>query len=59
MILARCTYVAGLADYDGRTALHLASSEGHKDIVAYLIDQVTPGPSVIVFVCNWHLHLGS
>ena len=25
-------------DYDGRTALHLACSEGHIEIVEYLID---------------------
>lgn len=27
------------ADYDGRTALHLAAADGHKDIVNYLIGQ--------------------
>jgi glutaminase len=26
------------SDYDGRTALHLAASEGHRDVVAYLLD---------------------
>ena len=26
-----------VADYDGRTLLHLAASEGHKDIVKYLV----------------------
>lgn len=25
------------ADYDGRTPLHLAASEGRKDVVKYLI----------------------
>ena len=25
-------------DYDGRTALHLAASEGHRDVVNYLIE---------------------
>jgi glutaminase len=28
-----------MADYDGRTALHLAASEGHEQIIAYLIDK--------------------
>ena len=28
----------GLCDYDGRTALHLASAEGHKQCVAFLLD---------------------
>lgn len=27
-----------LSDYDGRTALHLASSEGHLDCVEFLIE---------------------
>lgn len=27
------------ADYDGRTALHLAASEGHTDIIRYLLDK--------------------
>ena len=26
-------------DYDGRTALHLAATEGHMDIVKYLINK--------------------
>ena len=32
-------------DYDGRTALHIASSEGNLGIVKYLIEQgVDPNP---------------
>ena len=33
------------ADYDGRTALHLAASEGHASVVSYLIEKgVNPNP---------------
>ncbi|XP_055686393.1 glutaminase liver isoform, mitochondrial isoform X2 [Lutzomyia longipalpis] len=28
-----------LSDYDGRTALHLAAAEGHKDCVMFLLEQ--------------------
>lgn len=28
-----------LSDYDGRTALHLAASEGHMDCVVFLLEQ--------------------
>lgn len=28
-----------LADYDGRTALHLASAEGHLDCVKFMLEQ--------------------
>lgn len=34
-----------IANYDGRTALHLASAEGHLDIVKYLVEKkVTVNP---------------
>ncbi|MHC5113869.1 MAG: glutaminase A [Planctomycetota bacterium] len=33
------------ADYDGRTALHLAAAEGRADVVAFLVEQgVNPAP---------------
>ena len=28
-----------MADYDKRTALHLASSEGHESVVRFLLDE--------------------
>ena len=28
----------GMSDYDGRTALHLASAEGHLQCVIFLLD---------------------
>ena len=28
-----------LGDYDGRTAIHLATSNGHKEVVEFLISQ--------------------
>ena len=59
MMLACYPWPAGLADYDGRTALHLAASEGHKEIVAYLIVEVTLKAVLTMFVCIWHdLRLG-
>ncbi len=30
------------ADYDGRTALHLAAAEGHAEVVAYLLSRGAP-----------------
>jgi glutaminase len=34
-----------IGDYDGRTALHLAASEGHYEVAKYLLEQgASPGP---------------
>ena len=35
-------------DYDGRTALHVATSEGHDEVVEFLLDncKVDPLPKV-------------
>jgi len=34
------------SDYDGRTALHLASSDGHLDCVRFLVDVCKVNPNV-------------
>ena len=31
-----------MADYDGRTALHIACCEGHVDLVKYMLDLGAP-----------------
>lgn len=38
-LLASNARLLHFADYDMRTALHVASSEGHLDLVIYLLDQ--------------------
>ena len=37
----------GLRDYDGRTALHLAASEGHEQALTFLLEtcKVPPSPT--------------
>lgn len=34
-----CGVEMGLSDFDGRTALHLAASGGHREVVEYLLKQ--------------------
>ena len=36
-----------LADYDGRTALHLASAEGHVGVVKFLLEKCKVSPHVV------------
>lgn len=35
-----------LADYDGRTALHLAAAEGHEAIVKFLLEKCNVSPFI-------------
>ena len=36
-----------LADYDGRTALHLAAAEGHQLVAKFLLEKCNVSPYVI------------
>ena len=47
----------GVSDYDGRTALHLASAEGHSAVVTFLLHKcnVQPDPAdryIVVKYCE-------
>ena len=46
-----------LADYDGRTALHLASAEGHAGVVKFLLEKCKVSPHVVDrYVCILAIH---
>ena len=36
-----------LADYDGRTALHIGAAEGHEGVVRFLLEKCNCNPHVV------------
>ena len=36
------------SDYDGRTALHVASAEGHLDMIKFLLEKCKVNPDLMV-----------